>query len=207
MGSLPLLQGISPTQESNPGLPHCRQILYQLSHREALLLLFFSPNSVKETSSEPRGQPPGQERNCVSGQRVKATPEVMCPCHPQGPRKQRMPELWLIANGHTKWLNKRKIKAFYSDVLAEDLRSGVQVLMQVGGPGASPEALLLAWQPGSGMPRWASLSPFCCNGSLTFLPLSGCADSGHLLQVPRTPGTLPWRPVGAADTFCGLGTF
>ena len=31
-----LLQGISPTQGSNSGLPHGRQILYQLSHREAL---------------------------------------------------------------------------------------------------------------------------------------------------------------------------
>ena len=31
VGSLSLLQGISPTQGSNPGLPHCRQILYQLS--------------------------------------------------------------------------------------------------------------------------------------------------------------------------------
>ena len=31
MGSLSLLQGISPTQESNRGLMHCRQILYQLS--------------------------------------------------------------------------------------------------------------------------------------------------------------------------------
>ena len=30
-----LLQGIFPTQGSNPGLLHCRQILYQLSHREA----------------------------------------------------------------------------------------------------------------------------------------------------------------------------
>ena len=35
VGSLSLLQGIFPTQGSNPGLPHCRQILYQLSHREA----------------------------------------------------------------------------------------------------------------------------------------------------------------------------
>ena len=35
MGSLSLLQGFFPTQGSNPGLPHCRQILYQLSHREA----------------------------------------------------------------------------------------------------------------------------------------------------------------------------
>ena len=33
LGSLSLLQGIFPTQRSNPGLPHCRQILYQLSHK------------------------------------------------------------------------------------------------------------------------------------------------------------------------------
>ena len=28
-----LLQGIFPTQESNPGFPHCRQMLYHLSHQ------------------------------------------------------------------------------------------------------------------------------------------------------------------------------
>ena len=33
MGSPSLLQGIFPTQGSNPGLPHCRQILYQLSYQ------------------------------------------------------------------------------------------------------------------------------------------------------------------------------
>ena len=31
--SLSLLQGIFPTQGLNPGFPHCRQILYQMSHR------------------------------------------------------------------------------------------------------------------------------------------------------------------------------
>ena len=31
--SLSLLQGVFPTQRSNPGLLHCRQILYQLSHK------------------------------------------------------------------------------------------------------------------------------------------------------------------------------
>ena len=35
VGSLSLLQGIFPTQRSNSGLPHCKWILYQLSHREA----------------------------------------------------------------------------------------------------------------------------------------------------------------------------
>ena len=33
MGSLSLLQGIFPTQESNWALLHCRQILYQLSYQ------------------------------------------------------------------------------------------------------------------------------------------------------------------------------
>ena len=36
VGSLSLLQGIFPTQWSKPGLPHCRQILYQLSHKEGI---------------------------------------------------------------------------------------------------------------------------------------------------------------------------
>ena len=33
VGSLSLFQGIFPTQGSNPGLLHCRWILYQLSHK------------------------------------------------------------------------------------------------------------------------------------------------------------------------------
>ena len=33
VGCHALLQGIFPTQELNPGLPHCRQILYHLSHQ------------------------------------------------------------------------------------------------------------------------------------------------------------------------------
>ena len=33
VGSLSLLQGIFPTQGSNPSLPQCRKILYRLSHQ------------------------------------------------------------------------------------------------------------------------------------------------------------------------------
>ena len=36
VGSLSLLQWICPTQGSNPGFPHCRQILSQLSHKGSL---------------------------------------------------------------------------------------------------------------------------------------------------------------------------
>ena len=46
VGSLSLFQGIFPTQGLNPDLPHCRRILYQLSHRYYLhklqIFLFMS---------------------------------------------------------------------------------------------------------------------------------------------------------------------
>ena len=47
-----LFQGIFLTQGSNPGLPHCRQILYHLNHQEAPMLwknpneLFGQPNNI-----------------------------------------------------------------------------------------------------------------------------------------------------------------
>ena len=58
VGSLSLLQGIFPTQESNLGLLHCRQILYQMSYQGSPILphinLKMSPgyslSSEKETS-------------------------------------------------------------------------------------------------------------------------------------------------------------
>ena len=43
MGSLFLLQGIFLPQGSNPGLPRCRQIRYQLSHQG-------SPSEIREIS-------------------------------------------------------------------------------------------------------------------------------------------------------------
>ena len=39
-GSLAFLQGIFPTQGSNPGLPHCRWVLYQLSYQGSSPLRF-----------------------------------------------------------------------------------------------------------------------------------------------------------------------
>ncbi|XP_031192840.1 solute carrier family 12 member 3 isoform X4 [Mastomys coucha] len=72
-----------------------------------------------------------------------------------GSRKQRVPELRLIASGHTKWLNKRKIKAFYSDVIAEDLRSGSQILMQASGLGRmKPNILVVGFKK-----NWQSAHP------------------------------------------------
>jgi len=43
VGSCSLLQGIFSTQRSNPGLPHCRWILYQLSHQGSPCILEWVP--------------------------------------------------------------------------------------------------------------------------------------------------------------------
>ena len=56
MGSLFLLQGIFPTQGSNPGLPHCRQILYQLSHKGSPRILEWVAYPFCRGPSQPRNQ-------------------------------------------------------------------------------------------------------------------------------------------------------
>ena len=49
-----LLQGIFPTQGSNPGLPHCRKILYQLSHKRNPRILEWVAYPFSSESSRPR---------------------------------------------------------------------------------------------------------------------------------------------------------
>ena len=54
LGSLSLLQGIFPTQESNPGLPHCGQIFYQLSYKGSPVILDWVAYPFSSESSWPR---------------------------------------------------------------------------------------------------------------------------------------------------------
>ena len=54
MGSLSLLQGIFPTQGSNPGLPHCGRILYQLNHQGSPRLLEWVAYPFPKGSFRPR---------------------------------------------------------------------------------------------------------------------------------------------------------
>ena len=54
VASLSLLQGIFPTQESNWGLLHCRQILYQLSHQGSPRILEWLAYPFSRGSSQPR---------------------------------------------------------------------------------------------------------------------------------------------------------
>ena len=63
-GSLSLLQGIFPIRESNPGLPHCRRILCQLSHQRSPRILEWVAYSFSRGSSQPRNWP---RVSCIAG--------------------------------------------------------------------------------------------------------------------------------------------
>ena len=54
VGSLSLLQGIFPTQGSNPGLPHCRRILSQLRHQGSPGILEWVAFPFSRWSSQPK---------------------------------------------------------------------------------------------------------------------------------------------------------
>ena len=54
VGCLSLLQGIFPTQGLNPGLPHYRQILYQLSHQGSPRILEWLAYPFSRGSSQSR---------------------------------------------------------------------------------------------------------------------------------------------------------
>ena len=63
-GCLFLLQGIFPTQASNPGLLHYRQILYQMSHMRSPRILEWVAYPFSRVSSRPRDQ---TRVSCIAG--------------------------------------------------------------------------------------------------------------------------------------------
>ena len=65
VGSLSLLQGIFPTQGSNPGLLHCRWILYHLSHQRSPRILEWVAYPFPKGSSQPSDQ---TGVSCIAGE-------------------------------------------------------------------------------------------------------------------------------------------
>ena len=64
VGSCSLLQGISPTQGLNPGLPYCGKILYQLSHKGSPRMLEGVAYAFSSRSSWTRNQ---TGVSCIAG--------------------------------------------------------------------------------------------------------------------------------------------
>ena len=79
--SLSLLQGIFPTQGSNPGLLNCRQILYQLSHKGSQEFwsgqLIPSPGDLPDPGIEP-GSPALQVDSLPTELSRKHMKNIMC---------------------------------------------------------------------------------------------------------------------------------
>ena len=65
VGSPSLLQGIFPAQGLNPGLPHCRQIHYQLSHQGSPRILEWVAHPFSSGSSQPRNR---AGVSCIAGE-------------------------------------------------------------------------------------------------------------------------------------------
>ena len=64
VGSHSFLQGIFPNQGSNPGLPYCRWILYQLSHQGNPRILEWITYPFSSRSFQPRNQ---TGVSCIAG--------------------------------------------------------------------------------------------------------------------------------------------
>ena len=87
VGSLSLLQGIFPTQGLNPGLPHCRWILYQLSHQGSPRIQEWVAYPFSRGSSQPRNR---TRISCIAG---RSLPTELPGKHPPPPSR-RSGEHW-----------------------------------------------------------------------------------------------------------------
>ena len=93
VGSLSLLQGIFPTQRSNRGLLHCRQILYQLSHKGSPTILEWVAYPFSRGSSRPRNRTRSLIRpllKCLPSFFSQKVPSYLCKSCSQWAHQQQM---------------------------------------------------------------------------------------------------------------------
>ena len=102
-----LIQGIFLTQASNPGLPHCRKILYHLSHQGSPRILEWVAYSFSRGSSRPWDQT--QVSRTASGLSIDwATREALSSTHPAA---NSLFKIFPPTNGSTRF----KQAGFHSD--------------------------------------------------------------------------------------------
>ena len=99
VGSLSLLQGNFPTQGLNPCLPHCRWILYLLSHKGSPRILEWVAYPFSSKSSQPRNW---TGVSCISGGfftnwAMREAPQFVC-------RRDKDSSRWGTKNvSYSKW--------------------------------------------------------------------------------------------------------
>ena len=104
VGSLPLLQGIFPTWGSNPGLPHCRQNLYQLSHQGRPRILAWVAYRFSRGSSQTRNR---TGVSCIGGRfftnRAESCSAVSHPGNPPWQRHNTKPPITRSVHMPSPW--------------------------------------------------------------------------------------------------------
>ena len=123
VSSLSPHQGIFPTQGSNPGLPHCRRILYQLSHKGSPRILEWVAYPFSSESSRPRNL---TSVSCIAGGIPPPNAKIL---RIQNIEKQRVkepntpPSPWKFPNSWVR-LNGGKGRCFEVDI-------GLEVLAKI----------------------------------------------------------------------------
>ena len=107
VGSLSLFQGIFPTQGSNPGLMHCRWILYQLSHKGSPRKLEWVVYPFSRGSFRPRNR---TRVSCIAGRFftnwVIGEALAFCPKTQQIHSERLLfPDIWTPTFGHVQNMN------------------------------------------------------------------------------------------------------
>ena len=128
VGSLCVLQGIFPAQESNSGLPHCRRILYQLSHQGSPSILEWVPYPFSRGSSLPRNL---TGVSCIAGEFFvlpslnscpRTSPLVISkPCHLSSPHLTS-PSSTVCDSFHLLLPHKQRIRVLFINFCLEEVR-------------------------------------------------------------------------------------
>ena len=99
VGCLALLQEIFPTQGSNPGLPHCRRILYHLNHKGSPRRLEWVAYPFSRASSQPRNS---TGVSCIAGGFSTRSTTREGPKGRYSPiiilSENELPDNWVLAN-------------------------------------------------------------------------------------------------------------
>ena len=187
VGSLSLLQGIFPTQESNWGLLHCRRILYQLSYEGSLkhLIVCLIISGLLDS------------RNC--GSYIASPLSCSCLCRPF--------DLWKLTTCHytiqfpytvscpinvTCCLN--SLHLWHSLCLALFFVQSLSCVRLFATP----------WMPHSRFP-WPSLSPGACSDSCPLSRWCQPAISPSVTPFSSCPQSFPASGPFPVSWYCASG--
>ena len=199
VGSLSLLQGNFPTQESNLGLLHCRQILYHLSHQGSPRILEWVAYPFSRGSPWPRnwtGSPALQvdslpaELSAAAAKSLQSCPTL---CDPIDGSPPGSPAPGILQARILEWVAISSSNAWKWKVKVKSLSPTPSDPMDCSLPGSSVHGIFQARVLESGAIAFSELSywgsPFPCMRSTNTNSISVCS----LPPFQKNPFFPPWN--------------